>query len=982
MRRIAVAVLLILFLLSSALPSMASPLDQLSSSAPIASENPGIDTGSALYDHFAQSLTIGTAPLNHLVADLNNDSRPDIAVIYQNSPTLDILFGDSSNQYSYLNSNTVTFANPITAMTVGDMDNDTDNDLILTLNVTSSNVVILYQTAGDFSVGNSTIFSTNLRPHGVVVADLDGDGYLDIVTLFSRDSSPYNPGFRVHFYFDGYGLGGIQNDDIGNSLLNMQMPRLFTAGDFNADGRTDLIIGDHDVGRVVGFLNGNVNGLDWKNYYYFNLSGPTSIVLQQLDGTGVQELVVGADLAQRVQIRRFSGSAFSLYTEILNEPGIKSLAFMDRNADGRLDLVRASAKYHNLTVFTASSTLTYSYSSSISFPVPLNPNYVLVADMNPTDQLDSIVLISGNSSGPGLLTIYYQNPTTISNANDNQLVKEVQPDIVAMGDFNGDGGNEIAVYDAAQNIVRFLKEGNPNLHQRLAPDNVTAMTAQDLDGDGDDDLVMAVADPSGLSIWFGDASFMTGGGTVSSITSGLAQAYDVAAGDLNNDGLIDLALSGEGGIDVFWASATGSRFDGGRHQLVSLPGSVMASISVGNYDSHVDPLADIAVVNQTSARVEVYYQQTGATKFLPGSKQLLGVLPGIAKVGTADLNGDGSDDILASNIEGVSLYLQSSTFAHGFSDSQDVYALSTNDDLLDFSSGDLDDDGSMELAVITTGSFAMAYRFVSLAFQSITVQTTGSSPLLVLVGDADGDMKDDLVAYSIPSRCVSFYYQNNFAPVAAGTVEGAGHLEGVPVWFNAYNSTDNYSDRNRLTYAWNFDDGSFGSGERLSHVFQNNSVYNVVLTVSDPLLAWDEVVIPVTVGDQGPTADFTFPSSPSPMEGVAVQFQDLSITPSDPIVSWNWSFGDDQWSNLTGDGAAQHIYGRNGTFTMTLTVIDKDGSQNSTSRSITVLDSSPTADFSASSYSPIEGQAVTFSDLSVPAADSIESWSWDLGDGV
>ena len=358
----------------------------------------------------------------------------------------------------------------------------------------------------------------------------------------------------------------------------------------------------------------------------------------------------------------------------------------------------------------------------------------------------------------------------------------------------------------------------------------------------------------------------------------------------------------------------------------------------------------------------MYYQQTGTTKFLTGAMQLLSVLPGISMVSSADMNGDGTDDILASTMEGVSLYLQSSTFAHGFSDSQDVYVLDVPQDVATFSTGDLDDDGEMELAVATASSTVMAYRFSSLTFHLITRQTTGASPLLLLVGDADGDLKDDIVAYSIPSRGASFYYQNNFAPVAAGTVEGAGHLEGAPVWFNADASTDNYSDQNRLSFAWNFDDGATGNGNRTSHTFSDNGTYDVILNVSDPSGAWDIVVIPVTIGDQAPTADFSY--SGELVEGAALQFTDLSISPADDIVSWRWNFGDGQWSNQTSNAPVQHTYAANGTFTVTLTVIDEDGSSDSASYDITLLDSSPDADFSASSYTPIEGQPVTFTDLS------------------
>ncbi|NLX47791.1 MAG: PKD domain-containing protein, partial [Euryarchaeota archaeon] len=442
----------------------------------------------------------------------------------------------------------------------------------------------------------------------------------------------------------------------------------------------------------------------------------------------------------------------------------------------------------------------------------------------------------------------------------------------------------------------------------------------------------------------------------------------------------------EGGIDLFWASSTAPRFESSRHQLLSLPGSVMTSITAGSFNSEYelsnDTLLDLAVVNQSSSQVEIYYQQAGAIKFLPGSFQLLNVLPGISEVGSGDMDGDGADDIMASTIEGVYLYLQSPTFVYGFSDSQDVHVLSVAEDLLGFAIGDLDDDGEMELAVTTASSTVLAYGFGSSTFHEMTRQTVGASPALLLIGDADGDLKDDLVAYSVPSRCVSFYYQNNFAPVAVGEYEGSGHLEGLPVWFNAYASTDNHSDQKRLTFTWDFGDGAMGSGNRTSHEFQDNGTYNVVLNVSDLWGGWDEVVIPITIGDQAPTANFTYQQAPAPIEGLPVSFHDLSTSPADDILSWSWNFGDGQWSNRTNNETVQNTYGRNGTYTVTLTVIDEDGSEDSASMNITVLDSSPNADFSASNYSPIEGQDVTFTDLSEFTADNIVRWSWDLGDGT
>lgn len=74
----------------------------------------------------------------------------------------------------------------------------------------------------------------------------------------------------------------------------------------------------------------------------------------------------------------------------------------------------------------------------------------------------------------------------------------------------------------------------------------------------------------------------------------------------------------------------------------------------------------------------------------------------------------------------------------------------------------------------------------------------------------------------------------------------------------------------------------------MNNSFMNDGPYNVVLRVSDPLLAWDEFMISVVIGDRGPLADFSFPVLSLASGRVAVQFQDLSTSPADQITNWNW----------------------------------------------------------------------------------------------
>jgi len=114
-------------------------------------------------------------------------------------------------------------------------------------------------------------------------------------------------------------------------------------------------------------------------------------------------------------------------------------------------------------------------------------------------------------------------------------------------------------------------------------------------------------------------------------------------------------------------------------------------------------------------------------------------------------------------------------------------------------------------------------------------------------------------------------------------------------------------------------------------------------------------------------------------EGDPIVFTDLSTSFPDNIVSWEWDFGDG-----TGTSTEQHpvyTYADDGVYSVTLTVTDDDGSWNSVTHTVTILDLGPEADFLWSPALQDEGSPVQFTDLSTSYPDVITEWAWDFGDG-
>jgi len=118
-----------------------------------------------------------------------------------------------------------------------------------------------------------------------------------------------------------------------------------------------------------------------------------------------------------------------------------------------------------------------------------------------------------------------------------------------------------------------------------------------------------------------------------------------------------------------------------------------------------------------------------------------------------------------------------------------------------------------------------------------------------------------------------------------------------------------------------------------------------------------------------------------PVVGEDVRFQDRSSDTGGSIVNWSWDFGDGTKSY---DQHPLHVFNAIGTYTVTLRVIDNDGMNDSSNKSITIYESNkaPVADFIFSPDPAFVDQTVSFIDRSKDDDGYIRSWNWLFGDGT
>ena len=182
-----------------------------------------------------------------------------------------------------------------------------------------------------------------------------------------------------------------------------------------------------------------------------------------------------------------------------------------------------------------------------------------------------------------------------------------------------------------------------------------------------------------------------------------------------------------------------------------------------------------------------------------------------------------------------------------------------------------------------------------------------------------------------------------------------------------------------VSWEWDFGDGVTSTEQNPKHTFEQaanpSQTFDVNLTVEWSNGNSDTATKAVIIDDRNPVCNFTWTPEEN-FEGDEVQFTDKS-TSHDGITSWEWDFGDDETSQ---EQNPKHIYEKEGTYTVQLTVKETDGDSDTVTKDIVISDKDPIADFVWSPENPVVGQEVQFEDRSI-SYDGIILQSWDFGDG-
>ena len=494
--------------------------------------------------------------------------------------------------------------------------------------------------------------------YSTTVADLNGDGKPEILNANSTDNT-------ITIYLnngDGTYQAGVYYNAATNpttSSFAYVDPVAVAVGDVNGDGFPDVMVTNNDSGDVTVLL-GNGDGTVGSASVGFAVGGYPSrpAMIGDWNGDGLMDIVVPDDNYSLVYMKGYGDGSFraavNYYTPVSDNGEAESfdIATGDLNGDGIADVVVGNCcdASMGITVFLARAD--GSLQPGVNYGSGGGMKYVAVADLDGDGKLD--IAASDNVSGMVQIFLGVGDGTFTTGGAYPTDVTNTTPSAIVAADFNGDGKIDLAVSNATGNNVGVMLNDGTGGFSGLANYTVcgsgSQLTAADLNGDGSVDLIVPVASCAEVDFLL-NAADGTGNFSAGTPLSTGNNPYQVAVGDMNGDGKMDLVISMDdyaNGQGLAVAVGNGD----GTFQAPNIP-AYPTSLQPTYYeplptyvklvDLDGDGHLDAVYTNSNYGTVGVMYGVGDGTLYDPVEYPTAQLAYGLA---VGDINGDGAPDVV------------------------------------------------------------------------------------------------------------------------------------------------------------------------------------------------------------------------------------------------------------------------------------------------------------------------------------------------
>ena len=750
------------------------------------------------------------------LGDVEGDGDLDLVVAGRTGsgdPSTTLYLNDGSGNFSAANAGLTNVDFP--AVDFGDVNGDGALDLVVSgndMDDSTSTTLYLNDGFGGFSAANAGL--TNLVSGSADFADVDGDGDLDLL-LTGEDVD----NFPTTTLYLNDGTGTFSSTTAG--LLDLAQSASDVA-DVDGDGDLDLVLSGSDgdgVATTTIYLNDGTGTFSAASTGLQNLKDG-SATFGDVNGDGSPDLLVtgvDADLNKQAALYTNDGTgAFSAAQTGLLGVSRSAADFGDADGDGDLDLALTGSSdngprtlvFENTPV-TAKTTLSVTNLRPRSgrpgtavridgsgFSATASNNTVefggAAATVDSASTTTLFVQVPSGVSGsvPVSVTTPDSSATAASRFNAVTTGSEslaffrdlpgVSQSTSNWGDFNGDGNPDLFVAGGdslgAETATVYLGDGSGGFTEAGA--GLTGVVdassdVGDVNGDGNLDLVVSGTVPGvggTTTVYLGDGA---GGFTeASAVLPGVFEGATEFA-DFNEDGNLDLLLTGDGAAAVYLGDGEG----GFVRANAGLTGVQQSSSAIGDVDN--DGHLDLVVTGRDVSGIEsaTVYLGDGTGGFTEATA-LTGVDSGSSTLG--DVDGDGNLDLLVTgsdgdNVETATVYLGDGTGGFTAANAGLTGVQESSSDV-----GDINNDGNLDLVV--TGANADGNPTTTIYFGDgtggFTAQSAGLSEVRggsSILGDVDGDGDLDLfLTGSSTTGLVSRLYENE--PITAASTLSVTNL--------------------------------------------------------------------------------------------------------------------------------------------------------------------------------------------------------------
>jgi FG-GAP-like repeat/FG-GAP repeat len=527
----------------------------------------------------------GSDPRGVRFADVNHDGFPDI--IMSNRLSTDVTVNLGNGQGVFGTKIRSIDSLPNYALNVGDWNLDGNLDVVV-VNSTTNQITTMRGT-GTGTFGNIASITVGTQPAWVEVADFNADSISDLAVV---DTGSDNVQIWRGNGTGGFTLNTTLSVGAGSGVISA------TARDLNRDNRPDLVVALRDANSLKVYLANTAGGFNAPTTLSPGL-GPQFVAVDDLNADGFVDLIVGqahvSGVGELAILNGNGAGGFAAPTIVSTGPTPVSIATGDFNGDGNIDVASASQTGSAVSVLPTIGAGTFMVAGRIPFNVGAFPSSLAVADFNHDGFLDVAATDEGS-------------------------------DNISVTRGNGNGTFQAPVYTGTGSAT------GPH-----------SLTVVDTNHDTWADLV-ALTDINTMSVLQNGAGAFT---ATNGIEIGVCDGANwIASGEVNGDTNRDVLFTCE--ISYHMCTKRGTGGAGGSAfgaTVCTYLDPAPEGVTTGFFN--FDNLQDVAVASLDSNWLDI-----GASDGSGGLQDIPGTFPtGLCPRGvvTADLNGDGYDDLVVAN---------------------------------------------------------------------------------------------------------------------------------------------------------------------------------------------------------------------------------------------------------------------------------------------------------------------------------------------